>query len=97
MQSAITFDSKIVSINEFLLTQRLFFMLRSDGGMDLKDAFSFELSTRPTFLFHKNGLFLKANKPQLLDAIWKLTYPNLSNPENFIKVLDGVSIIKTVT
>lgn len=65
----------------------------------MDDVWSYELSSFSLSLFGKKGLLGKADKPQLANAIWKMSSGQLSIiPEDitFHYVLDGGSFLHRI-
>ena len=71
-KSKVIVDDQVIPVDSQLLFQRL---LATAGGKDsdLESALQYELSTIPASLFGKDGLLKEAHKPQLADAIWKIS------------------------
>ena len=71
-KSKVIIDDQVIPVDSQLLFQRL---LTTAGGedSDLESALQYELSTIPASLFGKDGLLKEAHKPQLADAIWKIS------------------------
>ena len=86
-----------VQIDPQLFFQRLIIFIQHD---DIKEAFSYELSTRPSSLFDKQGLMNEANKAELAHALAEL--PNVegcilsSMPDDTHYVIDGGSLLQKV-
>ena len=93
----ICIDDQVIPVDSQLLFQRL---LATAGGedSDLESELQYELSTIPASLFGKDGLLKEAHKPQLADAIWKISGSgNTVIPDGVTFVLDGGSLLQRLS
>ena len=81
-KSKVIIDDQVIPVDSQLLFQRL---LTTAGGedSDLESALQYELSTIPASLFGKDGLLKEAHKPQLADAIWKISASGIPDGVTF--------------
>ena len=95
--SSITLGDVTVKVDPQLFFQRLVLFIQPE---DIKDAFSYELTIRPTSLFDKDGLVNKADKPELRKALANL--PGISEcvspeiPKQVHYVVDGGSLLQRI-
>ena len=69
--SQLKIDGNVVTVDPHLLFQRMISATRENAQQnELKDYFTYELTTRPASLFGIDTLIIAATKPQLAKAIW---------------------------
>ena len=95
--TSVSIEEEHVHIDPQLLFQRLLTVARANEN-DLMEALKYELCSIPPALFDNNGMLCPANKPALLEAIWKLVHDVISHvPEadkNLYHVLDGGALLQ---
>ena len=84
-------------IDQQLLFQRLLIVAKRSTH-DISSIFNYELSVYPTAIFETSGIFRKANKPALADAILKsITMSDTLPTENFVQyVINDGSLLHQI-
>ena len=84
-------------IDQQLLFQRILIVAKRSTH-DISSIFNYELSVYRTAMFETSGIFRKANKPALADAILKsITMSDTLPTENFVQyVINGGSLLHQI-
>ena len=87
-----------IQVDPQLFFQRLIIFIQHD---DIKEAFSYELCTRPSSLFDRHGLMNEADKSELVHALAELPHVEdcifSSMPINTQYVIDGGSLLQRIS